>query len=76
VKASGAPVTPQLTGTGWRGRPGDRREILLGRALAACAHPIAAWRFYSVSWRLWILTAYAAAGYVIVLGALFALGST
>jgi hypothetical protein len=56
-------------------RGDDRQEIMLGRALAACVHPFAAWRLYSTSWRLWILTAYAAAGYVIGLGVLFVLGS-
>ena len=41
-------------------------EILFGRALAACVHTFAAWRRFSRSWRLWIVAAYIAAGYVIV----------
>jgi len=45
-------------------------EILLGRVLAVCVHPFAAWTLLSTSWRLVILTAFAAAGYVIVLGTL------
>jgi hypothetical protein len=47
---------------------------MLGRALAVCVHPFAAWRRFSTSWHVWILTAYAVAGYVIVLVALLALG--
>ena len=58
----------------WRWQFTDRREILLGRVLAACVHPFRAWRFCARFWRLWILVAYATAGYVIVLGLLLALG--
>jgi hypothetical protein len=74
LKASDARVMRQSTAAGWRGWPSHRREILLGRALATCVHPFAAWRLCSTFWRLWILTAYTAAGYVIVLGVLFVLG--
>lgn len=45
-------------------------EILSGRALAACVHPFAAWQRFSMSWKLWIVAAYLAAGYVIVLSLL------
>ena len=48
----------------------NRLEMLLGRALAACVHPFAAWRRFSMSWRFWIVVAYLATGYVIVLGVL------
>ena len=48
-------------------------EIVLGRALAFCAHPLAAWSILSKSWRLLILAAYAAAGYVVVFATLLAL---
>ena len=44
-------------------------EIMLGRALAVCVHPFAAWTLLSTSWRMLILTAFAAEGYVIVFGA-------
>ena len=48
----------------------DLAAIVVGRTLAACVHPFAAWRVLSSSWRSLMLTAYAAAGYVIVLSML------
>ena len=48
----------------------NRLEILFGRALAACVHPFAAWRRFSTFWKFWIVAAYIATGYVIVLGVL------
>jgi hypothetical protein len=57
----------------WRWRFSDGLEILFGRALAAFVSPFATWRLCSTSWRLWILTAYVSAGYVIVLSALLVL---
>ena len=48
-------------------------EVLLGQTLAACRHPVAAWRRFSVRWRIVTVAAYAAAGYVTTLGVLFAL---
>ena len=48
----------------------DRLELLVGRTLAFCVHPLAAWPLLSKSWRLLILTAYAAAGYVLTFGVL------
>ena len=48
-------------------------EILIGRSLAMCAHPYAAWRSHSTKGRLLVLFAYGAASYVIMLGALLAL---
>ena len=53
--------------------PSVRPEIILGQILAACVHPFAAWRRFSRSRRLLILGAYAATGYVIVLGLLLVL---
>jgi hypothetical protein len=47
-------------------------EILIGRALALCAHPHAAWRRSATS-RLVVLFGYAAASYTVVLATLFAL---
>jgi len=45
-------------------------DLLLGRLLAFCVHPIAAWRVLTPFWRFAILTIYAAAGFLIVLTAL------
>lgn len=42
----------------------------VGRSAAACVHPYAAWRLKPASVRIVILSAYAAAGYVLVLGTL------
>jgi hypothetical protein len=45
-------------------------DLLLGRLLAFCVHPVAAWRVLTPFWRFAILTIYAAAGFLIVLTAL------
>ena len=50
--------------------PGTRVEVLLGRSLAMCAHPYAAWRTHSTAGRLFILLTYAAASYAVMLGVL------
>jgi hypothetical protein len=42
-------------------------EILVGRSLAFCLHPSAAWRRLPVSGRVLLLAAYFAGGYVAVL---------
>jgi len=47
--------------------------VLIGRSLAWCAHPYAAWRAHSTRGRLVVLFAYVAASYAVVLGTLFAL---
>jgi hypothetical protein len=39
-------------------------EIFVGRALAAFAHPYAAWRVGSLATRFGVVSAYFAAGYV------------
>jgi hypothetical protein len=49
---------------------GHRAAILLGRTLAFCAHPLAAWQLLPLSWRVVILAAYAAVGFATVLGLL------
>jgi hypothetical protein len=64
-------ATHQSTRSGWRGQKSYSPEIVLGRTLAACIHPFAAWRLLSTSWRLLMLAAYAATSYVTVLAALF-----
>lgn len=38
--------------------------VLIGRSLALCAHPYAAWRTRSVRTRCLLTLSYAAAGYV------------
>jgi len=48
-------------------------EVVCGRWLAVCAHPICAWRRYGTPARLLVVTSYFAAGYVGVLAALLAL---
>jgi hypothetical protein len=51
-------------------RPPSRREVLAGKALAACVHPFAAWRPARRRIRVVILTGYFVTGYVAVLAAL------
>jgi hypothetical protein len=48
-------------------------EVLLGRSLAACVHPIAAWQSRARSFRLMLVAGYFAMGYVTVLAAIVAL---
>ena len=45
-------------------------ELLIGRGLAICVHPTAAWRVLSTPGRAFVVAAYAGAAYVAVLGAL------
>ena len=47
-------------------------EILVGRALAMCVHPFAAFRARSSKARIFVIVAYAAGSYGVVLGLLFA----
>jgi len=51
-------------------RASTRLEILLGRSLAACVDPIAAWRSGSTSARVEFFVGYFVAGYVLVFLAL------
>jgi hypothetical protein len=48
-------------------------EILIGRSLAICVHPYAAWQSHSMRKRMLVLFAYGAASYAIMLGTLLAL---
>ena len=50
-------------------RPSTRSEILIGRSLAACVHPWAAWRL-SPWERLRLIVGYLIIGYITVLGVL------
>jgi hypothetical protein len=45
-------------------------EIAIGRGLALCLHPTAAWRIVSTRGRAILVGAYVGAGYVVVLAAL------
>jgi hypothetical protein len=47
-----------------------RFEVLVGRSLAMCVHPYAAWRMRSFRGRLFVVVAYAAVGYAIMLSVL------
>jgi hypothetical protein len=42
-------------------------ERFIGRSLAVCVHPVAAWRLRSVSARVQVVAGYALGGYVLVL---------
>ena len=47
-------------------------EILVGRALAMCFHPYAAWRAHSSKGRACVVLAYFVGSYVVALGLLLA----
>ena len=49
-------------------------EIVIGRSLAACVHPIAAWRHRSKSVRYQVVAGYVLASYVLGLLILLLLG--
>jgi hypothetical protein len=51
-------------------RPSNRLEIAMGRSLAICLHPMAAWRSSSHRKRLVLLGGYIGAGYFATLVAL------
>jgi hypothetical protein len=51
-------------------RPSTRLESLVGRFLAMCVHPYAAWRSHSTLGRLLVFVAYLGASYALVLGLL------
>jgi hypothetical protein len=50
-----------------RDRPSTRSEIIIGRSLAICAHPYAAWRTTLRSVRLVLCAGYFTAGYLAVI---------
>ena len=45
-------------------------EVLLGRSLAACAHPMAAWQAKARSFRVLLVGGYFLVGYIAVLAAM------
>jgi len=49
-------------------RPTARVATLVGRSLAMCVHPYAAWRTHSLRGRAFVVSAYVAASYVLTLG--------
>jgi hypothetical protein len=56
-------------------RPSNRLEIAMGRSLAICLHPVAAWLSRSQRKRLVLVGGYVGAGYVAVLLALLLLAA-
>lgn len=56
-----------------RHRSANRCEVLIGQSLAACVHPIAAWRSTARSFRVMLFAGYFTAAYVGVLAALILL---
>jgi hypothetical protein len=64
-------VTRQHPAVCWHDQIRYRPEILAGRILAACVHPLAGWRLLSTAWRVAMLAAYAATAYLTVLAALW-----
>jgi hypothetical protein len=53
-----------------RGSAIQWHEALLGRSLAACVHPLAAWQSQVRSFRVLLVAGYFAAAYVMVLAAI------
>ena len=47
-------------------------EVVIGRSVALCVHPYAAWRSQSNAARLFVFSAYMTASYVLWLGLMFA----
>ena len=46
-------------------------DILVGRSLAFCVHPVAGWGRLTASGRMLVVTAYFGASYVLILAILF-----
>ena len=59
-----------LAGGVFAGASAMAPELVLGRWLAFCAHPIAAWRLLPVTGRCLIALSYAAVGYAAAFGVL------
>ena len=51
-------------------RSANKIEIALGRTVAACAHPLAAWRAARRSFRLMLVVGYFSIGFTVGLAAL------
>ena len=51
-------------------RPATRLEVAIGRTLAVCFHPVAAWRTRAVSRRLLLFSGCFTASYILVFLAL------
>jgi hypothetical protein len=52
-------------------REGVPVDVVIGRALACCAHPVLSWRRLPAYGRVGLVAAYVSASYVTVLSALF-----
>ena len=57
-----------------RDRPSTRSEVFIGRSLAICTHPYAAWRTTLRSVRLVLCAGYFTAGYLAVIALMTLLG--
>jgi hypothetical protein len=64
---------PAMAGPRRLDQPSNRFEITIGRSLAICLHPVAAWRSSSQRKRLVLIGAYVGAGYLFTLVALLTL---
>ena len=53
-------------------RPSTRLEILIGRSLAVCVHPLAAWASGSMSARVTFFVGYFLVSYIFILLMVFA----
>ena len=54
------------------GRPSTRFEIFIGRALAVCVHPLAAWATGSLAARVTFFVGYFLASYIFIMLMVFA----
>ena len=61
---------PLSTGTDVAAQHGVPIPVVIGRSLACCLHPWAAWRRLPASGRAWLVAAYVSASYVTVLAVL------
>jgi hypothetical protein len=55
-------------------RPSTRTEIFIGRSLAICAHPVAAWRTTARSVRVRLVAGYFTVAYVTAFALMSLLG--
>jgi hypothetical protein len=46
-------------------------EVVIGRSVALCVHPYAAWRSQSTAVKLFVFTAYMVTSYAVWLGLMF-----
>ncbi|MGH9257722.1 MAG: hypothetical protein ACRD3C_24450 [Vicinamibacterales bacterium] len=63
-------MSPQSRTSVSRRSESSRCEVLAGRTVAACVHPLAAWSCARRSFRVLLVAGYVAAGYVAALTAM------